>query len=100
MLLIIVPAICKERGSPFGASDVCTTYGLAYASLSMAVSLLLLSVPAEIICYYSFTLLATFRIHILKYILLAHLCPFSSPGHKSTTLLYFVMYLLVYMCRS
>ncbi|THU57428.1 hypothetical protein C4D60_Mb03t03430 [Musa balbisiana] len=36
MLLIIVPAICKERGSPFGASDVCTTYGLAYASLSMA----------------------------------------------------------------
>lgn len=77
MLLIIVPAICKERGSPFGASDVCTTYGLAYASLSMAVSLLLL-VPAEIICYYSFTLLATFRIHILKYILLAHeFKPFS-----------------------
>ncbi|URD93195.1 Membrane transport protein [Musa troglodytarum] len=37
MLLIIVPAICKERGSPFGAPDVCTTYGLAYSSLSMAI---------------------------------------------------------------
>nr|XP_018678695.1 PREDICTED: protein PIN-LIKES 3-like isoform X1 [Musa acuminata subsp. malaccensis] len=42
MLLIIVPAICKERGSPFGASDVCTTYGLAYASLSMAIGAIFL----------------------------------------------------------
>uniref|UniRef100_A0A5B7CBU7 Auxin efflux carrier family protein n=1 Tax=Davidia involucrata TaxID=16924 RepID=A0A5B7CBU7_DAVIN len=37
MLLIIIPAVCKEKGSPFGAPDVCHTYGLAYASLSMAV---------------------------------------------------------------
>ncbi|XP_058073367.1 protein PIN-LIKES 3-like isoform X2 [Magnolia sinica] len=37
MLLIIVPAICQEKGSPFGAPDVCRTYGLAYTSLSMAV---------------------------------------------------------------
>lgn len=37
MLLIIVPAVCKEKGSPFGAPDVCHTYGMAYASLSMAV---------------------------------------------------------------
>ncbi|KAL5557655.1 hypothetical protein UlMin_033866 [Ulmus minor] len=36
MLLIIVPALCKEKGSPFGDPDVCHTYGLAYASLSMA----------------------------------------------------------------
>ncbi|CAB4278824.1 unnamed protein product [Prunus armeniaca] len=36
LLLIIVPAVCKEKGSPFGAPDVCRTYGLAYASLSMA----------------------------------------------------------------
>ncbi|TMW87445.1 hypothetical protein EJD97_019948 [Solanum chilense] len=37
MLLIIVPAVCKEKGSPFGAPDVCHTYGMGYASLSMAV---------------------------------------------------------------
>ncbi|OWM66513.1 protein PIN-LIKES 3-like [Punica granatum] len=35
--LIIVPAVCKEKGSPFGDPDVCQTYGLAYASLSMAI---------------------------------------------------------------
>lgn len=43
MLLIIIPAVCKEKGSPFGNSDVCRSYGLAYASLSMAVSSFLLS---------------------------------------------------------
>ncbi|WOL19503.1 protein PIN-LIKES 3-like isoform X3 [Canna indica] len=42
MLLIIVPAICKERGSPFGAPDVCSNYGLAYASLSMAIGAIFL----------------------------------------------------------
>ncbi|XP_050379227.1 protein PIN-LIKES 3-like [Argentina anserina] len=36
LLLIIIPAVCKEKGSPFGAPDVCHTYGMAYASLSMA----------------------------------------------------------------
>lgn len=36
LLLIIIPAVCKEKGSPFGAPDVCHQYGLAYASLSMA----------------------------------------------------------------
>ncbi|KDP24916.1 hypothetical protein JCGZ_24294 [Jatropha curcas] len=35
--LIIIAAICKEKGSPFGAPDVCYTYGIAYASLSMAI---------------------------------------------------------------
>ncbi|KAL2907155.1 Protein PIN-LIKES 3 [Bienertia sinuspersici] len=34
---VILPAMCKEKGSPFGAPDVCKRYGLAYASLSMAV---------------------------------------------------------------
>uniref|UniRef100_A0A803MHR7 PIN-like protein n=1 Tax=Chenopodium quinoa TaxID=63459 RepID=A0A803MHR7_CHEQI len=29
--------MCKEKGSPFGAPDVCERYGLAYASLSMAI---------------------------------------------------------------
>lgn len=35
--IIIIPAICKDKGSPFGDSDVCYRYGMAYASLSMAV---------------------------------------------------------------
>ncbi|KAL9239356.1 hypothetical protein vseg_013688 [Gypsophila vaccaria] len=37
MPIIIIPAICKQQGSPFGAADVCSKYGLAYASLSMAI---------------------------------------------------------------
>uniref|UniRef100_A0A803KWC3 Uncharacterized protein n=1 Tax=Chenopodium quinoa TaxID=63459 RepID=A0A803KWC3_CHEQI len=37
MLIILVPAMCKEKGSPFGAPDVCEIYALSYASLSMAV---------------------------------------------------------------
>ncbi|KAL8240453.1 hypothetical protein R6Q59_013808 [Mikania micrantha] len=37
LLLIIVPAVCKEKGTPFGDSDVCYEYGMAYASLSMAI---------------------------------------------------------------
>ncbi|XP_027336092.1 protein PIN-LIKES 3-like isoform X2 [Abrus precatorius] len=34
--LIIVPAVCKERSSPFGDVNVCYRNALAYASLSMA----------------------------------------------------------------
>ncbi|KAG8377194.1 hypothetical protein BUALT_Bualt08G0002800 [Buddleja alternifolia] len=37
MLLIIIPAVCKEKGSSFGNPDVCHTYGMAYASLTMAI---------------------------------------------------------------
>ncbi|KAL9171786.1 hypothetical protein ABFS82_03G003200 [Erythranthe guttata] len=37
LLLIIIPAVCKEKGSPFGDPDVCQTYGMSYASLSMAI---------------------------------------------------------------
>ncbi|KAG0488651.1 hypothetical protein HPP92_007232 [Vanilla planifolia] len=37
-LLIIIPATCKENGSPFGDPDVCHKYGLAYASLSLAIA--------------------------------------------------------------
>ncbi|KAG4400698.1 hypothetical protein GLYMA_07G113200v4 [Glycine max] len=36
--LIIVPAICKERSNPFGDVDICYKNGLAYASLSLAIS--------------------------------------------------------------
>lgn len=35
--LIIIPAVCKEQGSPFGDPDVCHEYAMAYASLSLAV---------------------------------------------------------------
>lgn len=36
LLLIIVPAICNEDGSPFGDRSICTSVGLSYASFSMA----------------------------------------------------------------
>ncbi|XP_051124557.1 protein PIN-LIKES 3-like isoform X2 [Andrographis paniculata] len=36
MLLIIIPAVCKEKASPFGDPVVCNKSGMAYASLSMA----------------------------------------------------------------
>ncbi|KAJ4811224.1 Auxin efflux carrier family protein [Rhynchospora pubera] len=42
LLLIIIPAICKEKGSPFGDHDRCRTYGLGYASLSMALGAIFL----------------------------------------------------------
>ncbi|XVE87575.1 hypothetical protein DITRI_Ditri18aG0128500 [Diplodiscus trichospermus] len=35
--LIVIPAICTEKGSPFGDPDLCLKYGMAYASLSMAI---------------------------------------------------------------
>lgn len=37
LLLIIIPAVCEESGSPFGDADTCDTNGLAYASLSLAI---------------------------------------------------------------
>ncbi|KAF8013898.1 hypothetical protein BT93_I1686 [Corymbia citriodora subsp. variegata] len=37
LLLIIIPAVCTETNSPFGDSSTCSTYGEAYASLSMAI---------------------------------------------------------------
>ncbi|EER99101.1 hypothetical protein BDA96_02G260800 [Sorghum bicolor] len=37
IFLIIIPALCKEKGSPFGAPDVCQDIGLAYSSLSLAI---------------------------------------------------------------
>lgn len=42
LLFIIIPAICKEKASPFGAPDVCHSYGLAYSSLSMALGAIFL----------------------------------------------------------
>ncbi|MFS8009904.1 putative membrane transport protein [Helianthus anomalus] len=40
--LIIIPAVCKEKGSPFGDPSVCHEYGMAYASLSMAIGAIFL----------------------------------------------------------
>ncbi|KAL3525135.1 hypothetical protein ACH5RR_013507 [Cinchona calisaya] len=37
LFLILIPAMCHEKGSPFGAQDSCHTYGMAYASLSLAI---------------------------------------------------------------
>lgn len=36
LLLIVIPAICKEDGSPFGDHRVCASVGLSYTSFSMA----------------------------------------------------------------
>ena len=42
LLLIVIPAVCREDGNPFGGSDhdegLCTDRGLSYASFSMAVT--------------------------------------------------------------
>ncbi|XP_031269290.1 protein PIN-LIKES 1-like isoform X2 [Pistacia vera] len=35
--IIIIPAVCREKGSPFGAPETCYKYGMAYVSLSMAI---------------------------------------------------------------
>ncbi|KAL9311942.1 putative membrane transport protein [Arabidopsis thaliana] len=35
MPLIIIPAICKEKGGPFGDSESCEKYGMGYLTLSM-----------------------------------------------------------------
>ncbi|KAF4371052.1 hypothetical protein G4B88_002981 [Cannabis sativa] len=37
VLITFIIALCKEKGSPFGDSDVCYSYGMAYVSLSMAI---------------------------------------------------------------
>ncbi|CAA7020074.1 unnamed protein product [Microthlaspi erraticum] len=37
MPLIIIPAICNEKGSPFGDPETCEKYGLGYIALSMAI---------------------------------------------------------------
>ncbi|CAK9321355.1 unnamed protein product [Citrullus colocynthis] len=36
LLLIIIPALCAEKGNPFGDHDTCSSRGLSYASFSMA----------------------------------------------------------------
>ncbi|GJT86468.1 PIN-LIKES 7-like protein [Tanacetum coccineum] len=38
ILLIVVPAICTEGGSPFGEHSVCKSKGLSYSSFSLGVN--------------------------------------------------------------
>jgi predicted permease len=38
LLLIVIPAVCREDGNPFGGGDVCIDRGLSYASFSLAVT--------------------------------------------------------------
>ncbi|CAH8294799.1 unnamed protein product [Eruca vesicaria subsp. sativa] len=37
MPLIIVPAVCKEKGGPFGDPENCLKYGMGYAALSLTI---------------------------------------------------------------
>ncbi|KAK4733302.1 hypothetical protein R3W88_007563 [Solanum pinnatisectum] len=37
LLLLVIPAICKEDGSPFGDHGICASVGLSYVAFSMAV---------------------------------------------------------------
>ncbi|OMO93880.1 Auxin efflux carrier [Corchorus capsularis] len=56
MLLIIIPAVCKEKGSPFGSPDVCQSLGMGYVSLSMALGAIYLwSYVFNIVRMYSTT---------------------------------------------
>ena len=39
LMLIVIPAVCREDGNPFGGDEgLCTDRGLSYASFSMAVT--------------------------------------------------------------
>lgn len=52
--LIIVPAVCKQTGNPFGDADICHRNGLAYASLSMAIGTIYIwSIVYNIVRIYS-----------------------------------------------
>lgn len=45
--IVIIPAICDEKGAPFGAHDVCRSHALSYASFSMAVRLHLIHIKIK-----------------------------------------------------
>ncbi|GKA02158.1 hypothetical protein Tco_0674823 [Tanacetum coccineum] len=42
-----IPAVCKEKASPFGDPDVCYKYGMAYASLSVDCGIQFFSVHSQ-----------------------------------------------------
>ncbi|CAI8606684.1 unnamed protein product [Vicia faba] len=52
--LIIVPAVCKQKGNPFGDADICHKNALGYASLSMAIgSIYIWTIVYNIVRVYS-----------------------------------------------
>ncbi|XP_011018693.1 PREDICTED: uncharacterized protein LOC105121661 [Populus euphratica] len=54
LVIVLAVSVCKEKGSPFGVSDVCTGNGMAYVSLSMAIgSLYIWSYVYNIVRIYS-----------------------------------------------
>ncbi|CAK7357561.1 unnamed protein product [Dovyalis caffra] len=54
MPLIIVPAVCKEKGNPFGDENFCNVNGLAYVTLSLAIaSILMWSYVYNVVRIYS-----------------------------------------------
>ncbi|KAA8532085.1 hypothetical protein F0562_006773 [Nyssa sinensis] len=65
ILLILVPAICKESGSPFGAHDICESTGLSYASFSMALGAFYIWTYAYQLCHPRNPLKRTQKIKLL-----------------------------------
>lgn len=65
MPLIIIPAICKQKGGPFGDPESCAKYGMGYVTLSMTVTCPSLSVSIFfkpfLISVYHDTLLVSIR---------------------------------------
>ena len=56
-MIILVPAICDEEGSPFGNRSVCRSIGLSYASFSMAVKSNLQTFYHHLLCSQSFVII-------------------------------------------
>ncbi|XP_076934600.1 protein PIN-LIKES 3-like [Bidens hawaiensis] len=59
IFLIILPAVCKEKASPFGDPDVCYENSITYASLSLAIG-------AVYLWGYVYNLVRVFVGHTLK----------------------------------
>uniref|UniRef100_A0A803NAB2 Uncharacterized protein n=1 Tax=Chenopodium quinoa TaxID=63459 RepID=A0A803NAB2_CHEQI len=76
--IIIIPALCKEKGGPFGAPDVCYSYGMAYASLSMALG--------AIICWsYAFNIVRLSSLEFIEKEVPASLTEASDEFNASTS---------------
>ncbi|XP_047160032.1 protein PIN-LIKES 3-like [Vigna umbellata] len=61
--LMVVPAICKEKSSPFGDENLCYKNGMAYASLSLALaSILVWSFAYNIVRMYSIKNISTEKV--------------------------------------
>ncbi|XP_076954170.1 protein PIN-LIKES 1-like [Bidens hawaiensis] len=81
IFLIILPAVCKEKASPFGDPDVCYENSITYASLSLAIG-------AVYLWGYVYNLVRVFVGHALKSVTvredLAHALLPLSPSSTNT----------------